>query len=443
MECNRKATVVFFSMDALGHIHPILSIVDELIRRNYRAIILTTRPLAMAPKFRALGYEVDHCEEESPQSKELTADSDQLMQSIMEPLMENFRQGPMKSFAATYRLDGAVGKHLDDMIIKHDIIEAKLKSFKPDLVVFDHVIGTPCITTVARRWVRLYSGFPSALFSSYNNNFVAGLGLKLDEMTAEMKKTELEIKLPVREKVRRFFSEKRCPDWPRDLDLTPTSPYLNFYLGPKELGLEKLTSFAPLPDVWFRLEHTIKEKSSDSGEFEIPEKLSCLPGKLIYFSLGTLVTSDTKLINRLLNILSKSGNKFIVSMGQMQKHIKLYPNMWGDKFVDQKAILPKVDLFITHGGHNSVIESFYYGVPGLIVLPVFADQFDSAQRIEDCGFGVRLNPFTCTEDELLNAINSLLANNMLKEQMKTIGTRLRSIKYHQIAVDKMIELLED
>lgn len=429
-------------MDALGHIHPILSIVRELRRRGHRAIILTTRPLNGAKRLEDMGFELESCQEESgtPAGQRDEEKSDDVLMAIMRPVMENFRRGQVEAFKAAYRSDGVVGKHLDDMIKHHDIIEAKMRSLRPDLVVYDHVIGIPAATTVAPRWARVYSGFPSVLYSSLNENYVASFGLKRNEMNGQWKELELTTKLTVRRKLKAFWKEKGLEDWPLDIDLTPTSPYLNFYLGPRELGLEQYHDLKSLPASWFRLEHTIDDEQG-SEDFQIPEQLIECPGKLIYFSLGTLVTCDTDLINRLLAMLSKSPNKFIVSMGQMHKHIKLYPNMWGEQFVDQRGVLKKADLFITHGGHNSIIEAFYFGVPGLIVLPVFADQFDSAQRVEDCGFGCRLNPFDCTEDALLKSIDMTLANEELKERMQSARSRLMSIKYHRVAADKLEQLL--
>lgn len=436
-----KATVVFFSVDALGHINPVLSIVKELRDRHIRAIILTTRPLSMANHLKSLGFELEHCEKLAAQGTDFEEDSDEKLESIMRPLMNMFRKGPKSAFIGTYSLLGVASKHLDDMIDTHDIVEAKLKSLKPDMIVFDHIIGIPCVTTVAPRWARIYSAFPSVLFSSYSDRYVAGLGIKPELVSDEDKALERRVKGSLRDKIREVWLEKGCPDWPSDIDLSPTSPYLNFYLGPKELGLELVPGLKPLPeDRWFRLEHTLTHNDSKET-FEIPAKLASLPGKLIYFSLGTLVTSDVQLINNLLKMLSKSPNKFIISMGQMHKYIKLFPNMWGQKFIDQKKVLPVVDLFITHGGHNSVIEAFYFGVPGLLVLPIFADQFDSAQRIHDCGFGIRLNPFECSQEELLTSIDSLLSNEELRRCMHSVGARLRSIRYDRIAADKIEQQL--
>lgn len=441
MEGNKsKGTIVFFSLDAVGHINPILSIVSELQRRCYRAVILTISPLSIAPKLKAEGFELDYCEKAQDDSNCHRIESAEKFKNIMEPLMDLFRQGPEKAAVATYRLDGACGKYLQDVVEKHDLIEAKLKSLNPDLVVVDNVVGVPCVLTIPKIWVRIYSGFPSILYSDYNENLVSTLGLKLEQMTPERREFTINIKATIRERLRQFFKEKNAPDWESEIDIAPTSPYLNFYLGPEELAYDKLPQFKPLPERWFRLEHTLQESNSHC-ELDAPKEFMILPGKLVYFSLGTLVSSDVKLINRLLEILSKSPNKFIVSKGQLHEQINLFPNMWGDGFLNQKAVLSRADLFITHGGHNSIIEAFYFGVPGLIVLPVFADQFDGAQRIQDCELGIRLNPFECSEEELLEAVNFQLNNHELAKRMKSISERLKSIKYHEIAADKLENLI--
>lgn len=434
-------------MDALGHIHPLLSIARELIARGHHVTFLTVRKLNNCEKFANTGIKFQHCFDSDTDNHDTDGvkcreTSDKMNYSVMNPLIRRFRSGIKESFEATYALDGACGKHVIDIIGKHDYIQSKLQSLEPDLIVVDYIVGIPSATTVAPKWVRFYSGYPSVLYSAYNENFVAGRGLKLEQMTAEEKQFERKTKSLIIGMLQNFFKEKGLDTWHNDIELAPTSPYLNFCMGPDELSLENIPSLNPIPKTWVRLEHTIDEPEP-SYRFKIPDTLTKQPGKLIYFSLGTLVTSDVELINRLLEILSKSPNKFIVSKGQMHEQIKMYPNMWGDKFLDQKAILPQVDLFITHGGHNSIIEAFYYGVPGLLVLPVFADQFDSAQRVEDCGYGIRLNPYECSEQQLLNSIDLLTSNNGLRAKMHAIGSRMRSIEYHKISVDHLERLLTD
>ncbi len=90
--------------------------------------------------------------------------------------------------------------------------------------------------------------------------------------------------------------------------------------------------------------------------------------------------------------------------------------MWGAEFLPQPSILPLVDLVITHGGNNTTTECFHHGKP-MIVLPVFWDQHDNAQRVHETGFGVRLDTYGFEADQLRSAIERLLADHGLHDRM--------------------------
>ena len=106
--------------------------------------------------------------------------------------------------------------------------------------------------------------------------------------------------------------------------------------------------------------------------------------------------------------------------------------------VPQTKVLPKVDLVITHGGNNTVTETFYFGKP-MIVMPLFADQFDNAQRLHEKGFGIRLNAYRCTREELSNAINKLINDDELVLKMNKIAQRIQS----EVKKGKVGELIEN
>ena len=88
-----------------------------------------------------------------------------------------------------------------------------------------------------------------------------------------------------------------------------------------------------------------------------------------------------------------------MSKGPQHAEYELADNMWGAEFLPQTKLIPLVDLVITHGGNNTTTEAFHFGKP-MIVLPLFWDQYDNAQRVDETGFGVRLRTYDFTDDEL-------------------------------------------
>jgi hypothetical protein len=104
---------------------------------------------------------------------------------------------------------------------------------------------------------------------------------------------------------------------------------------------------------------------------------------------------------------------------------ELADSMTGAEFLPQTRILPEVDLVVTHGGNNTVTESFFFGKP-MVVLPLFWDQYDNAQRVHELGYGVRLHTYGHEPDELRGAIDLLLADEMLRQRLSRISARLQA-----------------
>ena len=129
----------------------------------------------------------------------------------------------------------------------------------------------------------------------------------------------------------------------------------------------------------------------------------------MYLSLGSLGSADVDLMQRLVGMLADAPYRVIVSKGPQADLFDLAPNMWGEEFVPQTRILPHVDVVITHGGNNTVTECFDAGVP-MVVLPLFWDQYDNAQRVDELGFGTRLDTYRCSREQLTGAIHRLLSD---------------------------------
>jgi UDP:flavonoid glycosyltransferase YjiC (YdhE family) len=62
----------------------------------------------------------------------------------------------------------------------------------------------------------------------------------------------------------------------------------------------------------------------------------------------------------------------------------------------------------------------------MIVLPLFWDQVDNAQRVDETGFGRRLSTYGFQDEELTGAIDALLSDEALAARLATMSARIKS-----------------
>src|SRR5204862_2081066 len=134
--------------------------------------------------------------------------------------------------------------------------------------------------------------------------------------------------------------------------------------------------------------------------------------------------------------LAASRYRVIVSKGPQADLLDLPDNAWGEEVVPQPAILGGVDAVITHGGNNTVTESLHFGTP-MVVLPLFWDQYDNAQRVDELGLGIRLDTYRCDREDLTGGIDRLLADQGALRRLSPIAARLQSQPGRQLAADRI------
>ena len=71
----------------------------------------------------------------------------------------------------------------------------------------------------------------------------------------------------------------------------------------------------------------------------------------------------------------------------------------------------------------------------MVVLPLFWDQYDNAQRIDETGFGARLATYGHEPAELHAAIDRLLSDAPLHDHLEAISRRLRASPGTERAAD--------
>ncbi len=295
---------------------------------------------------------------------------------------------------------------------------------RPDVVVEDNVVSFPALMTGDAAFVRIVSCNPLEIrgdgippvFSGYPAADASAWADFLEEFDRTHEQTWKEFSA--------WCQEQGAPGLP-PREFMHTSPQANLYLYPRELDY---TDARPLDGTWHRIDSSVRETDEP---YVVPPSIAEEPGisaddgGLIYLSLGSLGSADVGLMQRLIDVLGASRHRVIVSMGPRADELRLASNMTGAPTLPQTTVMPQVDLVITHGGNNTTTEAMHFGKP-MVLLPLFWDQYDNAQRVHELGYGVRLATYSFTDRELLDAVDRLLADTGLRDRMAAIGADIRA-----------------
>ena len=162
------------------------------------------------------------------------------------------------------------------------------------------------------------------------------------------------------------FGLKRQPS----LSYVEGSDFLNLYLYPRALGYFRPEQIKP--GKWFELqssvvssavEEKLKEFMDDQkmpGKELLTDEFLAKPGRLVLFSLGTVVTRTIDVFRQIVPMLKDIPHKFVVAKGKFGDQIELPENCVGANYLDQLELLKddRVDLFVSHGGNKLV--SLYF-----------------------------------------------------------------------------------
>jgi MGT family glycosyltransferase len=291
----------------------------------------------------------------------------------------------------------------------HDRVMEIWEDIRPDVVCTDNVTGFPAVELAGCPWARFVSANPLEMRDPDLPPPLSGLPLAdrsdWDAFREEYHRVHEDL-LEQHNDFRASVGVKPCPPD----EFNTHSPWLNLYLFPEVADYPRSTA---LDATWHRLQSTVR---TSDAPFEIEQHLPGT-GDVIYLSLGSLGCMDVGLMQRLIDALAATEHRTIVSMGPLKDQMTLGPDMYGDRFLPQPSILPQCDLLITHGGNNTTCEGFHFGLP-MIGLPLFWDQYDNAQRLNETGFGVRLPTYDWTDQQLVGAVNRLLGDGDLRAKMK-------------------------
>lgn len=166
---------------------------------------------------------------------------------------------------------------------------------------------------------------------------------------------------------------------------------------------------------------------------------------VIYISLGTINNDNLEFYRQCFEAFAQYDAQCILSVGKRTDigALGVIPaNFIVRNFVPQLDILQRADLFITHGGMNSVHEGIYYNVP-LVVIPQQFEQSIVARQVIKHGAGIALAvtpPFgQVTATALRDAVDTVMRSKAVYQTAtEKLGNSLRNAGGYQRAVDELI-----
>ncbi|MFE9610903.1 glycosyltransferase [Streptomyces sp. NPDC006012] len=122
-------------------------------------------------------------------------------------------------------------------------------------------------------------------------------------------------------------------------------------------------------------------------------------------------------IRLVLDALSRIDCVAVVATGGMDVHdLPRAAHVHLTDFVPQPLILEIADLFLTHGGYNSIREALRSGVP-MVLHPQGADMPHNAARVSELGLGVAVTDPDV--EDLVKACTTVLTNGAFRDRART------------------------
>ncbi|AXY72564.1 glycosyl transferase [Paraflavitalea soli] len=386
------STYIFFNVAAYGHINPTLPIVAELSRRGHKVYYFTGEPFVDAVQ-EAGGIPVIIPGTLHSQSTKPPGDKE----IVLLPFL----------------------MALELSQILPEIVD-RLKKIEPDCIIFNMLLLAP---RLAARILGLrtigFRPFHSARHPQRSIEILTDPNIKLLAHTAQQALGEV-------------LSCYQLPDMTLR-EVYSEVPGLTLVFVPKRFQVdagqfdERFVfvgpSFIEPPSIPWPV-------VSSSGS----------PTIKVYISLGTLRNNDPGFYQLCLSAFSGPDWSVVMSVGYQIDLARLGPmpaNFVVKRSVPQTALLPHVDVFVTHGGLNSTMEALYYGVP-LVVLPTIKEQETTAKRVLDLQLGIVPDRTPLTAGALRGAVRKVYQDESIRRSVHAIKHAIRDAGGYLRATDAII-----
>jgi len=192
-----------------------------------------------------------------------------------------------------------------------------------------------------------------------------------------------------------------------------------------------------------RLETTVSDEAfKEWSEFERLGRQK--NRKLVYCSLGTFWSTDTKFLLKVVEAFRDQTDwSLVIGLGG-KSTVECFPadadNVLVMQYAPQLEILKYCDAAITHGGITTINECITFDVPMLVCSTGYVDQPGCAVRVEHHGLGRLLDIKTATSALIEKQLDCLLRDDEVQSRIDAMQESFQSYENDNTAV-KIIESL--
>jgi UDP:flavonoid glycosyltransferase YjiC (YdhE family) len=157
---------------------------------------------------------------------------------------------------------------------------------------------------------------------------------------------------------------------------------------------------------------------------------------LVYLTFGTAF-ANPDLLRTAIDGLSRLPVTVLVAAGPIvhDDAIGDVPaNVVVERWVPQGAVLPYVDLVVSHGGSGTMLGALTNGLPHLM-LPQGADQFGNAAAVTGIGAGRQLLPGDLTSDAVTEQARALLSDDTAQVRAYEVAREIAGMPSAQETVE--------
>ncbi len=239
---------------------------------------------------------------------------------------------------------------------------------------------------------------------------------------------------PIHARYNAFRVARGCPALP-PLAFIGMEADVILVLAPKDLRLRRRH---PLPHHVTLLDGCVRQEASwTPPSFPVPPDWP-----LVYVSFGSLAAMDDDLFRQLIAVFADMPMRLVMNVGTDPRRYGRVPDrMVLGGWFPQPSVIAQADMFLHHGGNNSVGEALYFGVPSL-VMPYCWDGHDNATRLRAQGLGLSLARYDWTPAQLRAATADLVTNQRRQYRLSQGALRMQAAEGATVAATKILSAVK-